>query len=195
MVAKKTSLNPGESNSTPVGKLFPWLLWEHLSGRCPGIQSEHLLINRRLFLRQIAIRWTIQSLPLTGCFFSRRKKILVLEALCKNDNRFCRHKSTQRPVYKTKKCLFLFFFFQLKEHIKDVPSSLFTEQKQTLRLWKPYGYQRGQLARGRRDWGFGMGICTLRSMEQGASGDPLCSTENSTRYSAIGTQYNGSVHM
>ena len=34
-------------------------------------------------------------------------------------------------------------------------------------------------------WGFGIGICTLRYMEQLAKGDPLYSTENSTQYSVI----------
>ena len=31
------------------------------------------------------------------------------------------------------------------------------------------------------DWGFGIGICTLRYMEQFANGDLLYSTENSTQ--------------
>ena len=35
------------------------------------------------------------------------------------------------------------------------------------------------------DWGFGTGICTLRSMEGLANRDLLQSTENSTQYSVI----------
>ena len=35
------------------------------------------------------------------------------------------------------------------------------------------------------DWGYGVGICTLRSMEGLANGDLLTSTGSSTQYCAI----------
>ena len=73
------------------------------------------------------------------------------------------------------------------ESKKRVQVNLFSEQKQTHRLWKQtYGYQREQAGgRGGVDRGFGIGICTLWCMEWLASGALLCNPENSTQYSVI----------
>ena len=38
---------------------------------------------------------------------------------------------------------------------------------------------------GGMDWGFGIGICTLKYTERLTNGDLLYSTENSTQYSVI----------
>ena len=49
---------------------------------------------------------------------------------------------------------------------KRVKMNLFAEEKQTHKLLKTYGYQRGQVQGvGGMDWGFRIGICTLRYME------------------------------
>ena len=62
--------------------------------------------------------------------------------------------------------------------------NLFAEQKQTHRLWKTYDYPRGQVGGlGRMDWGFGIGICTLRYVEKLANEDLPYSAVNSTQYS------------
>ena len=63
--------------------------------------------------------------------------------------------------------------------------NLLAEQKQTQRLWKTYGYQRGQMVMKGMDWGFGIGICILWYMEWLANGDLVCRTENTTQYSVI----------
>ena len=64
---------------------------------------------------------------------------------------------------------------------------LFAEQKQIHRLWKTYGYQRGQAAEGGMKRGFGIGVCTLKYMEWLAK--DTCRTAqgtgNSTQYSVI----------
>ena len=69
---------------------------------------------------------------------------------------------------------------------------------QTLKnLWLPKGTGQGE---GGMDWGFGIGICTLRSMECLANGDLMYSTENSVQYSVIiylgkESEKNGYVYM
>ena len=62
--------------------------------------------------------------------------------------------------------------------------NLFAEQKQTGRLGKIHGYQKGKVGVG-MDWRFGIGIRTLRCMERLTNGDLLYCTENSTQYSVI----------
>ena len=56
--------------------------------------------------------------------------------------------------------------------------NLFAEQKQTHRLRKTYGYQRGQVVGGGMDWRFGIGLCSLKYMDW-PKRDQLYNTENS----------------
>ena len=64
--------------------------------------------------------------------------------------------------------------------------NLFAEQKETHRLQKTYGYQRGQVAvLGGMAGVWEIGICTVSYMEQLAKGDLLYGTENSTQYSGM----------
>ena len=70
--------------------------------------------------------------------------------------------------------------------LKMIQKNLFAKQKQNHRVWKTYGYQRGQAVGGRDGLGvWDWHICTLRYMKRRANGDLLYSTESSTQYSVI----------
>ena len=71
------------------------------------------------------------------------------------------------------------------ESLKRIQINLVAEQKQTSQTLKNLWLPKGTGWVGGMDWGFGIGICTLRYMEWLATGDLLYSTENSTHYSMI----------
>ena len=69
----------------------------------------------------------------------------------------------QSEVSQTKKDIWCYLYVESK---KGTQMNSFKEQKQTHRLCKTYGYQRGQFAGGGgMDLGRGIGIITLRYME------------------------------
>ena len=60
--------------------------------------------------------------------------------------------------------------------------NLLAEQKQTHKLSKTYGTKGDRWGKGGMDWGFGIGICTLRYMECLTNGDLLYNTNSTQNY-------------
>ena len=71
------------------------------------------------------------------------------------------------------------------ESLKEGTNELSCRTESDSRTLKSLTITKGCGWGGGMDWGFGTGICTLRSMEWPAFGDPQCGTENSTQSPVI----------